>query len=202
MNIGLFGGTFDPVHNAHLFVAEGSRVALGLERIVFLPTKRGAHRDGAAAANAQDRVAMLRLAIAGNPAFAIDESDLRSDATGFTADVLPLVRSRYPGAELTFIVGADSLLRSRWQRFDDVLDALASFAIVPRAENSVDELGVVRSGLTEERAAKLRVLDLPALTESATLVRRRLARAQTVRYLVPEPVWRYIDERRLYRQAA
>ncbi|MBV9648150.1 MAG: nicotinate (nicotinamide) nucleotide adenylyltransferase [Candidatus Eremiobacteraeota bacterium] len=199
MRLGLFGGTFDPVHNAHLFVAESARVLLELERVVFLPAKGGQYRDGAPLAPAAERVAMVRAAIASNPAFALDETDLQPEATGRTADLIPALRRRYPGAHLTFIVGADSLVRAPWQRFDDVLDGLDAFAIAPRGGESLAKLTALRNGLRADRADKLRVLELPALMESATLVRERLARGETVRYIVPEVVWRYIEERGWYR---
>jgi nicotinate-nucleotide adenylyltransferase len=202
MNLGLFGGTFDPVHNAHLFVAEGARAELGLDRIVFLPSKGGRHRDGAPSARAADRVAMLRLAIAGNPNFALDESDLDDEATGYTADVLGVLRARYAGDVLTFVVGGDSLTESKWQRFDQVLDQLDCFAVAPRAERDREAVERIRAELREDRRRKIRVLRLPSLSESASVVRARLTRGESVRYIVPEPVWRYIEQHELYQQAS
>jgi nicotinate-nucleotide adenylyltransferase len=201
VKVGLFGGTFDPIHNAHLFVAEGARVALGLDRVAFLPSKGGRHRDSAPSAPATDRVAMIRLAIAANPAFALDESDLGAAATGYTADLLPLLRRRYPDARLTFIVGGDSLLDTPWQRFNEVLDGLDAFAVAPRADRPTDGLRSLVAGLRADRAAKILLMNLPSLAESATLVRAQLARGGSVRYIVPEPVWRYITERGLYQHA-
>ena len=104
MKLGLFGGTFDPVHNAHLFVAEAARVELGLERMIFLPT-RGSHYRSGPIASIDQRLAMLRGALAPNPHFALDESDLDETATGYTADLMPRLRARYRDDELTFVVG-------------------------------------------------------------------------------------------------
>ncbi len=198
MKLGLFGGTFDPVHNAHLFVAEASRVELGLERMIFLPT-RGHHYRSGPVATIPERLEMLRSAIAPNPHFAIDESDLAEDATGYSADLMPRVRARYPDDELTFIVGGDSLVDSPWQRFDMVLEALDTFAIAPRAERAPERVETFIASLSPDHRAKMRVLDLPALNGSATLVRNQLARGGSIRYLVPEPVDRYIREKGLYR---
>ena len=198
MKIGLFGGTFDPVHNAHLFVAEASRVELGLERILFMPT-RGSHYRNEAAAPIEARLAMLRGALASNPHFAIDETDLDESATGYTADLMPRMRARYPGDELTFIVGGDSLVDSPWQRFDVVLANLQGFAIAPRAERAPERVEKLMETLDESQRAKLRVLDLPALNSSASLVRAQLARGGSIRYLVPEFVDRYIEREALYR---
>jgi nicotinate-nucleotide adenylyltransferase len=200
--LGLFGGTFDPVHNAHLFVAEGAREEMALDRVVFLPGNGARHRGTAPAAPAADRVAILRLAIADNPGFALDESDLAPEATGFTADLIPRLRVRYPDARLTFVVGGDSLIASPWQRFDDVLDGLDAFAIAPRLDRPLDPLHALLARLSAERRAKVRILALHMLGESATLVRARLAARASVRYIVPEPVRRYIERHELYQEVS
>ena len=202
MRLGLFGGTFDPVHNAHLFVAEGAREELELDRMIFVPAKGGHYRDEAPTASVADRVAMLNVAIASNPRFGLDDADLAADASGYTADLIPVLRSRHPSNEFTFVVGADSLLEAPWGRFDEVLDALDGFAIAPRADRPLDPLRDLIARLSEPRRRKVRILGLPLLAESATLVRERLAAGETIRYIVPEPVWDYIVEHRLYRQGS
>ena len=191
MKLGLFGGTFDPVHNAHLFVAEAARVELGLERMIFLPT-RGSHYRVPPVASVQERLAMLRGALAPNAHFALDDADLSDDATGYSADLMPRLRAAYRNAELTFVVGGDSLVDSPWQRFDVVLDNLDAFAIAPRAERAPERVEALMETLAP-------VLDLPVQIGSATLVRAQLARGSSIRYLVPEFVWRYIEEHGVYR---
>ncbi len=198
MALGVFGGSFDPVHNGHLFVADAVRATLGLERVLFVPTRSGPYRTAPTASAAQ-RAEMVRLAIAANPAFALDESDLADDATGYTADLLPRLAARYPGASLTFIVGGDSLVRSRWKRLEAILDQLGAFVIAPRGDVTEAELDAALDDLDPERRAKVHFLDLPLVAESATLIRARLGERRSVRYLVPEPVYRYIDEHGLYR---
>ncbi len=201
MKVGIFGGSFDPVHNGHLFVAEAVRDACDLARVLFVPTREGKHyRDGAMSARAAERAQMVRLAIAANPAFALDESDLAPDASGYTADLLPRLRARHPEATFTFIVGGDSLVRSRWQRLDEVLDTVEAFVVAPRGAITGSDLDAALAGLAPQRRAKVQLLDLPLVAESATLIRERLAAGRSVRYLIPEPVYRYIEERGLYRQ--
>ncbi len=200
--LGLFGGTFDPVHNAHLFVAEGACEELRLDRIVFLPGNGARHRGATPAASAADRLAMLELAVAGNPHFCVDGSDLAPDASGYTADLVPRLRERYPGADLTFIVGGDSLIASPWDRFGNVLDALDAFAIAPRLDRPLDPLHALLAGLNPQRRKKVQILELPMLGESATLVRRRLGAGASVRYIVPEAVREYIADRRLYQEVS
>jgi nicotinate-nucleotide adenylyltransferase len=197
MGLGIFGGSFDPVHNGHLFVAEAVREACSLSRVLFVPTRHGHHRAAPLAASPA-RADMIRMAIAANTAFALDDSDLADDATGFTADLLPRLSQRYPGEELTFIVGGDSLVHSRWERLEEILDRLAAFVIAPRGEVTQSELDGALAGLAPNRRAKVRYLDLPLVAESATLIRARLSERRSVRYLVPEPVFRYINENELY----
>ena len=200
MRVGVFGGSFDPVHNGHLFVAEAVREASQLDRVLFVPTREGKHyRGGAMSASAADRSQMIRLAIAANLDFALDESDLDPDASGFTADLLPRLRAQYPDAALTFIVGGDSLARSRWQRLDEVIDAVEAFVVAPRGEVTESDLDGALADLDAARRAKIHFVDLPLVAESATLIRSRLGSGKSVRYLIPEPVCRYIAERGLYR---
>jgi len=198
VKLGIFGGTFDPVHNAHLFVAEAARAELGLERMVFVPT-RGTHYRVAPIATVEERLAMLRGSLASNPHFALDETDLDDEATGYTADLMPRLRARYPNDELTFVVGGDSLVESPWQRFDAVLANLERFAIAPRAERAPERVDEFLATLAEPERAKFVVLDLPLQSGSATLVRAQLARGGSIRYLVPEFVYRYVEERGVYR---
>jgi nicotinate-nucleotide adenylyltransferase len=142
---------------------------------------------------------MLRGALAPNPHFALDETDLHEDATGFSADLMPRLRARFPDDELTFVVGGDSLVDAPWQRFDVVLANLDAFAVAPRPESAPERLDAFLATLPDAERAKIKVLDLPALNGSATLVRRQLASGGSIRYLVPEFVYRFIDEHALYR---
>jgi nicotinate-nucleotide adenylyltransferase len=197
MKIGLLGGAFDPVHNAHLFIAEAVRSAEGLERIVFLPMRSAHHRD-APRASVDERSTMLRLAIASNPAFALDLTDTDEHATGYTADLLPRLRAIYPDDELYFIAGTDSIVQGKWQRLDEIFAQLAGFFVVPRDGLGSDELDRALGTFPQHLRDKVRFVDLPMHTDSATSVRDRIEAGETVRYLVPEAVWRYITEHGLY----
>lgn len=198
MKLGLFGGTFDPVHYAHLFIAEAARADMGLERVLFLPSRIVPHRRQAQAP-LEDRLRMLRIAIASNPFFAIEETDLAPEATGYSADLLPRVRAQYPDDHLTFIVGGDSLLDSPWQRFDEVLAVVDAFAVAPRSEKRLEPF---LETLDRDAREKILLLDLPSLAASATLVRSQITRGSSIRYLVPDAVARYIAENGLYAIAA
>ncbi|HET9394105.1 MAG TPA: nicotinate (nicotinamide) nucleotide adenylyltransferase [Candidatus Rubrimentiphilum sp.] len=195
--LGVFGGTFDPVHNLHLFIAESARLLEVLDRVLFVPTNNVHYRTKPAATAAQ-RSEMLRLAIASNANFTLDESDLQDDATGYTADLLPRLHERYPGDTLTFITGADSLAESSWVRFEEVLESLEAFVIAPRAGIAADALMRVVSAVPPALRSRIKTLNLPEMPESATLVRTMLSQGRSARYLVPEPVWEYITTHGLY----
>jgi nicotinate-nucleotide adenylyltransferase len=197
MRIGVFGGTFDPIHNAHLFVAESARLLERLDRVLFVPTGSHHYRDKPQADTAH-RCAMILGAIEGNPAFALDHTDLRENATGYTADLLPQLHAKYPGASLTFIIGADSLASATWVRLDEVIEALERFVIAPRGGEGGDALARVIAAIPPPLRERITTLNLPEISQSASLVRNLLAQERSVRYLVPEPVWRYIVAHRLY----
>ena len=198
MRLGLLGGAFDPVHNGHLFLAEAAREALGLDRVLFIPSGRSPHRAGGIVASAAARLAMLEAALADNPAFALETADLDADATGRTADLLPRLRERYPGAAFTFITGADSLARARWERLDEVFAGLDAFAIAPRGDVDADELAAALAPLATTARGKLVHLDQPRIGASSSAIRERLAVGRSVRYLVPQAVHHYLITRRPY----
>jgi nicotinate-nucleotide adenylyltransferase len=197
VKIGVFGGTFDPIHNAHCFVAESARLLEQLDRVLFVPTGSHHYRNKPHA-DAVHRCAMILGAIAANPAFALDDSDLRENASGYTADLLPHLHAKYPGARFTFIIGADSLVNATWVRLDEVVESLERFAIAPRSGVHADALARVIAVIPATLRERVKTLNLPEVPESATLVRGLLAQGRSVRYLVPEPVWEYIAAHRLY----
>lgn len=197
MRLGIFGGTFDPVHNVHLFVAESARLIEGLDRVLFVPTQR-VHYRKEAEASVRERCTMIRTAIEGNENFALDESDLGDGATGYTADLLPKLHAKYPGDSFTFITGADSLASNAWVRFEEVLESLDSFVIAPRAGISAEAVGRVLAAVPIPLRSRVKTLNLPEMPESATLIRTLLSQGKSVRYLVPERVWSYILAQRLY----
>lgn len=197
MKLGIFGGTFDPIHNAHLFLAESARLMEGLDRILFVPTKLQHYRN-AAQVPAEHRCAMILGAIATNPGFKLDDTDLRPDATGYTADLLPQLKAKYPDARFTFIIGADSLANSTWERFDAVLEHLERFVIAPRPGVRGEALQRVIAAVPKTLRERIATLNMPELPESATLIRTLLSQGRSVRYLVPEAVWQYIVAHKLY----
>jgi nicotinate-nucleotide adenylyltransferase len=168
-----------------------------LDRVLFVPTGSHHYRDKPQA-DAVHRCAMILGGIAGNAGFALDETDLRQDATGYTADLLPRLHAKFPTASLTFIIGADSLVNATWVRFDEVLQGLERFVIAPRPGVGTDALARVIAAVPAALRERVSTLNLPEIPESATLVRTLISQGRSIRYLVPEPVWHYIVAHRLY----
>jgi nicotinate-nucleotide adenylyltransferase len=197
MKLGIFGGTFDPIHNGHLFVAEQARLLENLDKVLFLPTNNQHYRDKAHA-SVEHRCAMILGAISTNRGFALDDSDLRDDATGYTADLIPRLHAKYPDATFTFLIGADSLVNSEWVRFDEVLESLERFCIAPRPGVRADALARVIGIVPHHLRERVNTLNMPGVSDSATLIRAQLGQGRSVRYLVPEPVWQYVVSQKLY----
>src|ERR1700694_210143 len=195
--LGIFGGTFDPIHVGHLYAANVVLVQERLDRVLFLPVGDPAHR--ATHAPPEDRMEMARLPIADNIGFAVDDTALRQPGPVYTADTLPLLRKRFPNAAFSFIAGTDSLVRSTWRRLNEVIEALERFYVVARDQAAIEELRPVLAKLPTELAQRFSVLNVPLVDVSASAIRAAIAEGRPVRYLVTDPVLEYIEQRKLYR---
>ncbi|MBV8172524.1 MAG: nicotinate (nicotinamide) nucleotide adenylyltransferase [Candidatus Eremiobacteraeota bacterium] len=197
--IGVLGGTFDPIHYGHLFIAEAVRGLAKLDRVLFLPVGDPAHRE--VHASAHDRLEMVRRALAGNPAFAIDTTALEQRGPVYTADTLALMRQKLPDDALSFIAGVDSLTVSRWRRLDEVAAALERFYVVRREGARSEDVAAIVADLPEDLRKRFVVLDLPLVDISASVIRARAKAGASIRYLTPDDVARLIEDRGLYRGA-
>lgn len=207
MQIGVFGGTFDPVHIGHLIMAEAVVEALGLDRLLFVPAQRSPLKADDPSASDDDRLAMLEAAIAGAPRFAVDRVDLDRPPPSYTVDTLRLLAERNPGAALFFVVGLDSFLDlARW-RDPAGIAALAHLAVVDRPgyAASAAERDVRLTAATARLPFLLgrwTLVDAPLIDLSATDIRRRAAEGRSIRWRVPDTVAAHIAARGLYRRAA
>lgn len=211
MSLGILGGTFNPVHLAHLRTAEEVREALALDRVIFVPASvPPLKHEGVAPA--EHRVEMLRLAVAENPSFEVSELELEREGPSYTVDTLRELGARNPGERLWFIVGTDALAElERWHRPRELL-GLASFAVVQRPGHGTAPLDVLlpaslarevrptATGLEHASGQEIRAIPTTPLTISASDVRRRVSRGASIRYLVPEPVIDHIRKHHLYRE--
>ncbi len=199
--IALFGGSFNPIHVGHLIVARSIVEQLGLDRLIFLPSARPPHKNGATLAEGDHRCAMVRLAIADEPGFELSAYDYDRPGPSYTIDTVTHFRQTL-GLEiiLYWIIGADSLADlTTWYRVGALVDCCRIITARRPGFREVD-WDRLRSRLSEEQIAVLRagVLDTPMIEISATDIRRRVREGRTIRYLVPESVRAYIGEHGLY----
>lgn len=181
--IGVLGGTFDPVHVGHLAVAVAALGSLPLDRVIFVPARRSPLKDETPVASEADRLAMLERAIAGEPRFSVSRLELERDAPSYTVDTLEALAGE---GRLFLILGGDAASElDRWKRPERVRE-LATLVVAARPGSP----GADRADI---------LLDAPLMDISATDLRARAARGLSLRYLVPDAVWRYIEERGIYR---
>ena len=199
-SVGLIGGTFDPIHHGHLAIAEEAREALGLERVLFVPSATPPHKPGQPVTDAADRLAMVRLAVAGNPAFAVSEAEVARGGASYTVETLTVLRGAGI-ADPWFILSSEALAGfPAWREPDRILE-LARLAVVPRAGYEPLDSTWVEARFPG-RGDRVRFLPGPLLPISGSVVRRRAAAGRSVRYLVPDGVAAWIADHRLYQPAS
>ncbi len=198
--IGIIGGTFDPIHYAHLAIAEEVYHALGLTQMLFVPAGQPPHKTGSPVTAAHHRLAMLKLAIAENPHFACSLVDLQRTGPSYTVDMLRLLRQevgRY--AELYFVLGGDSLRDlPTWHDPAGILLQATLVALMRPGYNLTDIYEQMEIHLPALRQ-RLITLEGPQMEISSTNLRRRVTTGWPITYQVPEAVERYIHEQHLYR---
>ena len=201
MRIGLFGGSFDPVHRGHLLLAECCWRQALLDRVEFLPTAQQPLKPRGPVANEADRAAMLRLAIADRPEFALSLIEIERGGVSYTVDTLRQLRGERPDADLFFLMGADSLADLPTWREPAAICELATPLVVRRAGTPTPAFDGLAKLVSAERLAAIRAqeVEMPATPISSSNIRRLIAEGGAWQSLVPERVAEYIDERGLYR---
>lgn len=198
--VAILGGTFDPIHHGHLLIAEEARETLGLERVVFVPAASPPHKPGRPVTDARHRLAMTRLAVEGNPAFAVSDVEVARGGASYTVETLESFAAQGT-AEPWLLLSAEALAGFPTWRQPERIVELARLAVVPRAGyETLDEAWVRRH--LPGREARFRFLAGPLLPISGSVIRRRAAAGRSVRYLVPDAVADYIARHRLYAQPA
>ena len=193
MKIGLFGGTFDPVHLGHLRAAENAKEALGLQSLLFVPVGTPPHRPDLQT-SAWDRYAMVSLATSGNPGFVPSDLEIKRDGMSYTVDTLLAAQALFPDDELFLIVGTDAFGEIATWRDHTRIFELCRVAVVHRPGEMPSSEKALE--LPADRVFWVEAAGLPI---SATDVRRRVGQGKSVRYLVPDQVADYIEKRALYR---
>lgn len=200
--VGILGGTFDPVHYGHLVIAEQVRDALSLDRVLFVPARIPPHKQDEEIAPAADRAAMVELAIAGNPAFAMSEIELERDGPSYTADTLEALAGEAArggvARDFFFILSSEALAGLyAWHDADRIL-SLCRLAVVPRPGTPLPT-GRELAARFGDRADRIVAVESMPVANSASNVRDRAEAGRSIRYLVPPAVEAYIREHRLYR---
>jgi nicotinate-nucleotide adenylyltransferase len=195
--IGVFGGTFDPIHFGHLHLAQAAADIERLDRVLFVPMAAPAHRD--THATPVHRRAMTALAIAGNERFALDDTGFEQAGPAYTADTLALMRAKHPDDALFFIAGIDSLTRSRWRRLDEVAGMLERFLVAHRGGVDESELAPILADLPQHLRARFVPIDVALMDVSSTAIRTLAAKRRSIRYLTPDAVVEHIESNGLYR---
>ncbi len=191
------GGTFDPVHYGHLAAAEEARSRFGLARVIFVPSGRPPHKPELAVTPAEARYEMVVLATASNPAFETSRIELDRPGPSYSADTMEWYRRQF-GAEarLYFITGADAVLElMSWHEPERLLQVCELIAVMRPGY----DLGALGEALGPELLERVHSIEAPGVEVSSTELRRRAGSGQSLRYLAPPAVIKYIENRGLYR---
>jgi len=196
---GIMGGTFDPIHNGHLTLAESARRQLSLDTIIFLPSGNPPHKqhrlDGATDAQ---RLAMVQLAIRDYTQFSLDDEEMRRGGLPYTKDTILRMKAREPGTEFYFIIGGDSLMAFDTWYHPDIICENCVLDATGRDELALGTLQRKIEELEKSFGAHIVLLDLPEMQISSTDLRRRFREHQSVEGLVPDAVTEYIEKNGIY----
>ncbi|MGH2346119.1 MAG: nicotinate-nucleotide adenylyltransferase [Chloroflexota bacterium] len=197
--IGVYGGTFDPIHIGHLAVADFVRQVAELDRILWVPNSRQPLKDHGPAASGPERLRMVEAAIAGNPAFAASDIEIRQGGPSYTIATLDALRARCPDAELRFILGVDAANDLiNWQEPARILAEYRPI-VMSRAGWAGPDWSLLES-IHKDARSLITLVDAPQLEVASSVLRDWIAAGWAARYLVPEGAWRIIAEDGLYRK--
>lgn len=184
--VGIYGGTFNPIHNAHLLVADQAGKALCLDRVLFMPDYQPPHVDHKGAIDAQDRVAMIKLAIADNSFFGLEMDEIERQGVSYTYDTMKRLKKKHPDTDYYFIIGGDMVdYLPKWHKIDELV-------------KMVQFVGVRRPKADNFSKYPVIWVDVPQIDFSSTDIRKRVAAGRPIRYMVPSAVQDYIEEHHLY----
>jgi nicotinate-nucleotide adenylyltransferase len=200
MRLGIFGGTFDPVHYGHLLLAECCREQCNLDAVWFLPAAVPPHKQQRELTPAPLRIEMLELALAGNPSLAVCRYETDRGGVNYTVDTLSHLREEDPARELFFLLGAD-MLRDlpRWRQPDRICESCIPVAVRRAGEPPLD-FDIFAGVTTADRIEQMRQhqVAMPEIGLSGTGIRRNLAAGRSIRYRTPRAVEKYIETHGLY----
>ncbi len=200
MRLGVFGGTFDPVHLGHLILAEQCREQCELDEVWFIPTSNPPHKNSAELSDGKYRAEMLELATAGYPQFVVSRIELERHGTTFTLDTLRQLHNEDSSRELFLLIGADSLADLPTWREAGRIAQLSTIVVVNRGDRPLSDLAALESQLSAKVVSQIQNVTMPGIDISATDIRTRIQSGKSIRFLVPRSVEAYITEHKLYAQ--
>ena len=199
MRLGLFGGTFDPVHIGHLVLAEQCREQCRLDQVWLIPSGRPPHKREVPLTPGKLRAEMLDFAIAGHPQFVVSRMELDREGPTYTVDTLQQLYDEDSTRELFFLMGADSLADLATWREPERIAELATIVAVNRGDRPLPERAMLEQLVGAAIARRVQFVTIPGIDLSASDLRRRARDGRSLRYLVPRPVEIYIQQQGLYR---
>lgn len=197
--IGIMGGTFNPIHNGHLLLAESAREVFGLDEVIFMPSGNSYMKDASIILDGVTRAHMVSLAVSGNPLFSLSKAEIERKGPTYTCETLRQFRQKNMDNQYFFMMGADNLfILEKWK---DVEYVLSNCVIVVAVRGSETEEKVRETAklLAERYRADIRILPARRIDISSFEIRQRLKEGRSVRYMLPDSVFAYIDENSLYR---
>ena len=202
MRLGIFGGSFDPVHYGHLLLAEICREARELDEVWFVPAAVAPHKQGNFATAVDDRIAMLQLAIGGHSSLKVSRIEADRGGVSFTAETLRQVRDEQPEADIELLMGADTLADLPNWRDPQVICELATPVVVGRPDSPPVDYTCLADLVDADRLESFQEakVEIPQIDLSSSEIRRRIASGQSIRYQTPRAVEQYIRAQGLYRE--
>ncbi|MBD5551457.1 MAG: nicotinate-nucleotide adenylyltransferase [Lachnospiraceae bacterium] len=196
--IGILGGTFNPVHTAHLIIAEAAREDAGLDDILFVPSGYSYLKDSSEIVPAKDRINMTGLAIEDNPHFALSTAEIDRGGNSYTCDTLMELKERYPNQEYYLIVGADNLFTMEEWKNPEVIFQNAKILAAVRGSKKRADMEEKIAELKEKYDADITLLNVRHVDISSSMIREKIAKGRSIRYMLPEKVREYIIKNHLY----
>lgn len=196
--VGILGGTFNPVHMAHLIIAEAAREDAGLDDILFIPSGCSYLKNASDIVSAKDRVNMVGLAIEDNPRFALSRVEIDRVGNSYTCDTLLELRERYPDKEYYLIIGADNLFTMESWKDAEVIFQNAKILAAVRGGKKRADMEKKMEELKEKYGADIALLNVRHIDISSSMIREKVAEGRSIRYMVPEKVREYIVKNHLY----
>ena len=196
--IGIMGGTFNPIHIGHLFMAQWAKDYAGLDAVIFIPTGISYMKAGLNVLEGSERLKMVQLAVEQCKDFYTSDIEINRSGNTYTYETLEELTKLYPNAKLHFIMGADSLYNfERWVHPDLILKNAALIAAA-RNGSATETLEKKRVELMKRFGGEIMLMNFPTIDVSSTMIRERIKEGKSIRYLTPEKVCAYIEDNRLY----